>query len=235
MLDILLKAGEKYQMKRAGIITYFTVRSEVDWIGYPMPAIYTDPKLRAFREWLPANGWEGRSELAGSFVSDNIEDYYLTPWDMGYHNRINWDRDFIGKDALVAMKDKEHRVKKMLIWDPEDVTRVYRSQFEKDEIPFKHMGMPRATYGFTQYDTVYTKSGDVAGLSVCSIFTANEGRYTSAAVLKPEYAEAGQELEILWGEPNGGSRKKHVEKHRQTKIKATVASAPYSVLAMNKR
>ena len=40
--------------------------------------------MKAYREWLPANGYEGTGSLGGSFYSDDIADYYLTPYDLGY-------------------------------------------------------------------------------------------------------------------------------------------------------
>ena len=54
----------------------------------------------AYREWLPANGYEASASLGGSFLSDNIEDYYLTPWDLGYGPVVKFDHDFIGREAL---------------------------------------------------------------------------------------------------------------------------------------
>jgi hypothetical protein len=33
---------------------------------------------------------------------------------------------------------------------------------------------------------------------------------------------------LVWGEPDGGTRKTQVERHRQTEIRATVAPAPYA-------
>jgi len=50
----------------------------------------------------------------------------------------------------------------------------------------------------------------------------------SLAILDPRHATPGTEVVLLWGEPNGGSRKKHVERHQQVQIRATVAPAPYS-------
>jgi glycine cleavage system aminomethyltransferase T len=38
--------------------------------------------------------------LGGSFVSENIEDYYLTPYDLGYGHVVKFDHDFIGREAL---------------------------------------------------------------------------------------------------------------------------------------
>ena len=38
--------------------------------------------------------------LGGSFYSDDIEDYYLTPYDLGYGSFVKLDHDFIGREAL---------------------------------------------------------------------------------------------------------------------------------------
>ena len=45
--------------------------------------------------WLSADGWEAQTQIAGSFFSSNIEDYYVTPADLGYDKILNFDHDFI--------------------------------------------------------------------------------------------------------------------------------------------
>jgi hypothetical protein len=40
--------------------------------------------MKAYRQWLPAAGYEGTGSIGGSFVSNNIEDYYMTPYELGY-------------------------------------------------------------------------------------------------------------------------------------------------------
>ena len=52
--------------------------------------------MKPYREWLPADGFEASASLGGSMVSDNVEDYYLTPYDLGYGHIVNFDHDFIG-------------------------------------------------------------------------------------------------------------------------------------------
>ena len=54
--------------------------------------MYTGDELKAYREWLPANGYEGSASIGGSFVSDNVEDYYFTPWDLGYGHLVKFDQ-----------------------------------------------------------------------------------------------------------------------------------------------
>jgi hypothetical protein len=45
-------------------------------------------------------------------------------------------------------------------------------------------------------------------------------------VLDPEVAEVGKELTVLWGEPDGGSSKPVVERHKQIEIRARVTDCP---------
>jgi vanillate/3-O-methylgallate O-demethylase len=36
---------------------------------------------------------------------------------------------------------------------------------------------------------------------------------------------------VIWGEPNGGSKKATVERHEQLAVRAIVSPAPYSAVA----
>jgi syringate O-demethylase len=51
------------------------------------------------------------------------------------------------------------------------------------------------------------------------------------AMVDEAHAKPGTKVSLLWGEPNGGTRKPTVERHVQTEIKALVAPAPYSEVA----
>jgi vanillate/3-O-methylgallate O-demethylase len=61
-------------------------------------------RLKAYREWLPAKGYEATGSLGGSYYSDDIADYYLTPWDLGYGGFVKFDHDFVGREALEQMR-----------------------------------------------------------------------------------------------------------------------------------
>ena len=61
--------------------------------------MYTGEKMKRYREWLPAASYEATGSIGGSF-SKNIEDYYVTPYEMGYGSFIKFDHDFIGRQAL---------------------------------------------------------------------------------------------------------------------------------------
>jgi glycine cleavage system aminomethyltransferase T len=43
-------------------------------------------------------------------VSKNIEDYYTSPWELGYDGFTSSTHDFIGKDALQTMAQQESRI-----------------------------------------------------------------------------------------------------------------------------
>jgi glycine cleavage system aminomethyltransferase T len=53
--------------------------------------------MKAYRQWLPATSYEGTGSLGGSFCSKNIEDYYMTPFELGYGPFVKFDHDFIGR------------------------------------------------------------------------------------------------------------------------------------------
>ncbi len=53
----------------------------------------------------------------------------------------------------------------------------------------------------------------------------------SLAMLDPEHGKVGTEVTVVWGEEGGGTAKPTVERHVQTKIRATVAPVPYAEVA----
>ena len=133
-------------------------------VGNYVPAIYTGEGARSHREWLPGDGWEGTASLGGSFVSDDIRDYYLTPWDFGYDRVVRFDHDFIGRAALEQMADRPHRRKVWLIWNDEDIAGVMASSLFGGDKRAKYLTVPNGGYVSLQYDEV--RAGDrLVGLS----------------------------------------------------------------------
>jgi vanillate/3-O-methylgallate O-demethylase len=199
-------------------------------MAYPLPAIYTGEEMRGFRDWLPGNGWEANVQLGGSFYSREIEDYYVTPWNLGYGRILKFDHDFIGREALEELVQQPHRTKVTLVWHREDVLKVLGSQFG-DGPRYKAIDLPISFYGFPHFDEVRDPDGTFVGLSCHCGYSSNEGEMLSLAILQDGHAKMGTEVVLTWGESNGGSRKPHVERHEQVKIRATVAPVPYAVSA----
>ncbi|MER1996495.1 MAG: aminomethyl transferase family protein [Arthrobacter sp.] len=225
--DTLMEAGAEFGMAAVGARAYPSNTLESGWIPSPLPAIYTDERLRPYREWLGADSYEATNAVAGSFVSDNIEDYYLTPWELGYGSFVKFDHDFIGREALEAMDPAAQRRKVTLAWNPEDLGRIFTSQLDTEQTPYKYFDLPLANYGSSNYDSVIDADGNVVGVSMFTGYSANERRGLSLATVNPDVPE-GSELRVVWGEPDGGTAKTTVEPHRQLEVRAVVSPVPYS-------
>ena len=222
----IFEAGRDLGLLAGGAKTYSTVAHESGWIPSELPAIYSGEKMKPYREWLPADGFEASASLGGSMVSDSVEDYYLTPYDLGYGHIVNFDHDFIGRDALLEKKDRPHRHKVTLSWNNDDVIRIFASLFNEGE-RYKFMDIPASHYATYPYDMV-TKNGNTAGISCYPVYTSNFRRWISLALVDESVAAPGTEVTIVWGEPDGGSKKPVVERHIQTEVKATVGVCPIS-------
>jgi syringate O-demethylase len=225
----IVAAGGEFGLRQVGARAYSSNTLESGWIPSPMPAIYSGEKLKAYRQWLPATGYEAIASLGGSFVSDNIEDYYLTPYDLGYGSIVKFDHDFIGREALEKMANKPHRKKVTLALDSDDVTRAIGTIFGKKNRA-KYFDFPSAVYSTLPYDKVL-RNGKVIGISTWCGYSANEGRMLTLAMLDHEHAEPGTEVTFVWGEEAGGSSKPTVERHVQTEMRAIVSPVPYSEAA----
>ena len=49
--------------------------------------------MKAYRQWLPAASYEGTGSIGGSFNSNDIEDYYMSPYELGYGPFVKFDHD----------------------------------------------------------------------------------------------------------------------------------------------
>src|SRR5206468_9387291 len=187
--EALLEAGAEYGMRQAGGRAYSSNTLESGWIPSPLPAVYSGESLRGYRQWLPAAGYEGSASIGGSFSSDDIEDYYFTPWDLGYGSYVKFDHDFIGREALEQMADDDHRVKVTLALDDDDVTSTIGTMFGRTDRA-KFIDWPSAVYCMHPFDRV-SVDGETVGLSTWIGYSANEGKMLTLAVVDPAYAEPG--------------------------------------------
>jgi vanillate/3-O-methylgallate O-demethylase len=221
----IVEAGKEFGLAQVGSRVYATNTLESGWIPCPLPAIYTGDDLKDYREWLPANGYEGTGSLGGSYYADEISDYYLTPHELGYGSFVKFDHEFTGREALEQMgPPKRKRV--TLAWHGEDVAHAMATMFQpKDRA--KYIDLPLSNYSTWPNDKVM-KDGERVGVSTFSGYSSNESSMLSLAIVDVEHAEPGTEVTLVWGEEGGGSAKPVVERHVQTEIRATVSPAPYA-------
>ncbi len=225
----LLEAGSQFGLRQVGSRAYPTTTLESGWIPSPLPAIYSAEELKAYREWLTADSYESMASLGGSFESNEISDFYLTPYDLGYGQFVSFDHEFIGREALEKLSGTDSRKKVTLAWNRDDVSEAIGTLFGDVE-PTKYIDLPLSNYATLPYDAV-TRNGRVIGLSTYTGYSVNERSMLSLAMLNSAHAEPGTEVVIIWGESGGGSSKPTIEHHLQTEIRATVGPAPYAEVA----
>ena len=221
----IVEAGKEFGLRQVGSRVYATNTLESGWIPCPLPAVFTGDAMKPYREWLPANGYEGTGSLGGSYYSDNIEDYYLTPAELGYGSFVKFDHDFTGREALEKLGEPK-RKKVTLAWNGEDVTRAVGTMFQKKDRA-KYIDLPLSNYSTWPNDKIL-KDGAMVGVSTFSGYSSNESSMLSLAVVDIAQSEPGTEVTLVWGEEGGGSEKPVVERHVQTEIRATVSPVPYA-------
>lgn len=228
--NAIIEAGAEFGLLPVGSRAYATNTLESGWIPSPLPGIYSGEAERGYREWLGADSYEATAPLAGSFISDNIEDYYVNPWEIGYGSFVKFDHDFIGRDALEAIDQDKQRRKVTLEWNADDLKQILSAPLNVDGPNYKFFDLPLANYGASNYDQVTDADGNIVGVSMFTGYTANERRGLSLATVDANVPE-GAELTVTWGEPNGGTDKASVELHEQTTARAVVSPVPYSTVA----
>ena len=222
----IVEAGREFGLAQVGSRVYATNTLESGWIPCPLPAVFTGDDMKAYREWLPGNGYEATGSLGGSYYSDDISDYYVTPYELGYGPFVKFDHDFIGREALEAMAGTPQRQKVTLAWNGEDVARAIGTMFSPGD-KAKYIDLPLSNYSTWPNDKVLA-GGKQVGVSTFSGYSANESSMLSLAMVDAGHAEPGTEVTLVWGEEHGGSSKPVVERHVQTEIRAIVSPVPYA-------
>jgi glycine cleavage system aminomethyltransferase T len=220
----LERTGEKYGMRKVGAMAYSTTAQESGWMPMPLPAIYHSAEMKPYREWLNQFYLETVASLGGSFVSDNIVDYYVDPVEVGYKSLIDFNHDFMGREALRDKVASPRRRKVTLEWNNDDVLACLGSSLTTPGSGGMYMKLPNPMFATFQSDAIL-KSGKPAGISQWLAFSANANRVISLSLVDIEHAEPGTEVIVLWGEPN--STRRPVDKHQVREIRAKVAPAPY--------
>jgi glycine cleavage system aminomethyltransferase T len=145
---------------------------------------------------------------------------------MGYGSFIDFEHEFVGRDALQKLAKGPHRKKVTLALEDGDIIAAIGSQLGKNERA-KFMEFPSAVYSMHPFDRVMA-GGRMVGVSTWVGYSSNERKMLTLAVLDADHAEPGTEVTFVWGEENGGTRKPTVERHKQIEIRAVVSPVPYA-------
>jgi vanillate/3-O-methylgallate O-demethylase len=226
--DHIMEMGREFGIVRVGSRAYSSNTFESGWIPSPLPGVYSGDSMKTYRQWLPATGYEATGSIAGSFVSDKIEDYYTTPYDLGYGPFVKFDHDFVGRAALEEMVKNGRaaaRRKVTFEWNGEDLGKILAS-LVTGEKTYKFFDLPNANYGSSSFDRVM-KDGKTVGLSMFTGYSANERSGLSLGWVNSDIKENDM-LTLTWGEEGGGTKKPPVERHEQIDVRVRVAAVPYS-------
>ncbi len=114
---------------------------------------------------------------------------------------------------LEAIDPAAQRRKVTLAWNADDVAELLASPVRPGP-GYQFFDLPNANYGSSNFDSVLDADGTVVGLSMFTGYSANERTALSLATVAPD-VPLGAEVTVVWGEPDGGSRKTTVEPHEQ--------------------
>lgn len=227
----LLEAGKPFGLKKLGVNQYMCNHTEN---GFPQStlhfpgAISQDPGYAEFMSKIDFYYDEAASEPHGSW-SDNIQDYCRNPYELGWGHMVNFDHEFTGKEALLKIREN-HREMVTLVWEPEDIMKVFHSFYEQGEEPYDDMPFPQDFGIMGPAENKYlqntvSKNGKVVGVSMWRTYTLYYRSTISLCCIDADQAQIGNEVEITWGERGG----------RQIQIRAKVERYPFLDLTPNKK
>lgn len=212
--EALVKAGEQFGLELVGSLAYPTAQAEGGWVPAPIPAIYDDTEAqRAYRSWLPLHTPDGMQPLHGSCFSPEISDYYVTPYELDYGRSVSFNHDFLGRDALLALKDAPRRHKVTLVMDSDDV---------KSVVGQGHVN----TLGKHRVEI----DGKLVGKTEYTAYNDPYGTMLSLSLLSEEDARPGTRVSVVWGDHPGGDVAPDADL-MLPKINATVQPCPFNEFA----
>lgn len=186
--ETLMRAGEPLGLVHVGALAYPSAQTESGWIPAPTPAIFTAPSLREYRTWLSLHTPDAQQGIHGSFFSPAIEDYYRSPYELGYGRSISFNHDFLGRDALEKARHDVQRTKVTLVLDPGDVRKVFGDDPE---------------YVLTRARQRVEVGPDLVGMTEFSALNDPAGTILSLAVVDTKYGTPGTEVTVVWGDHPG--------------------------------
>lgn len=231
----IMKVGEPYGLQRLGVQTYMCNHTENGFVQNGEHFISdweTDPEVRDFvNQGICATFPNLTCKLNGSLADQGRSAYYLNILEAGWGHLINWDHDFIGKEALQELVKRDDNLGVVTLeWNKEDILKVFETFLDDEPGTSHYMKFPQnlkengnGSVGNNQ-DKVLDKDGNLVGKSTGRIYTIYYKKVISLGFVKPEFQKEGTELTVLWGDAD----------ERQIPIRVKVARFPYLDLTPNK-
>lgn len=205
----ILEAGKEFDIRRQGLAQYCAYTHTPG--GYPNALVHYD---------IPQMSADMPAPLHTGSCVDNPEDYYVNPYMVNWGYLVNFDHEFVGKEALQRLETEETRTAATLVWNLEDVGKVYAAQ-----IADPSLAEPEGIEEFADWlpetrrihcDKVLA-DGRQIGMTSGRCIDYYTNTFVSMGFIEKEYAVEGTKVEVVWGMPGTN----------QMKIRATVATFPY--------
>lgn len=229
----LMRVGKAYDIVKLGVNQYMCQHTEN---GFPQSTLHfpgaalEDEGYVAFLRKNFANDYCLDSEaIPKGSLSTDIKDYFRNPIEVDWAHMVNFDHDFVGKAALEKVVANNPRKMVTLVWNPEDMAKVFMSFFEKGEEPYMEMPFPQDFGIMGAAENIYyqhqvLKDGKMVGVSMWRTYTLHYRETISICCIDAELAEIGTEVALVWGDIG----------QRQIEIRAKVERFPYLDLVPNK-
>jgi vanillate/3-O-methylgallate O-demethylase len=225
----ILDAGEEFGIVPVGAAAYLCGAAESGWIHAVLPAIF-GPEMKAYREWLAHDDVESLIRLSGSYCSDNIDDYYRTPFGVGYGHLVSFEHEFLGREALREVDSSRERKKVTLLWNVEDACKVFAAMLNPAGGETRFLHLP---YVDDKFDMVYdrvTVANKLVGIAHYTGYSTNERSLLTLATVDANI-ELGAEVVLHWSEAGGGFGPGAVQPTRDIEVRTVVSPAPYADVA----
>lgn len=220
----LIRAGEKYGLRKLGTPAYNMTHWENGfpqaYLDFPLPWFENE----GFAKWLKERGLgalcdpEIAEKTAWGSMPSDFKQRYRNPVELGWGKTINFDHDFLGKEALERLVKENHRQMVTLEWNKEDILDVHRSQL-CDAEPYMDLSKPDDISWDKPYhaDRVEDVNGNLIGISTGRMIAWYYREMISLCSLDMDFVKEGTEVYVVWGN----------EGMRQKRIRAKVARYPY--------
>jgi glycine cleavage system aminomethyltransferase T len=232
----IMRVGKPLGLVKLGINAYMSNHTEN---GYPQEHLHFPGSYNVGKEYAEytRKKFEGAAGIDFSSViadpvprgtlSSDIKDYYRNPLELGWGHMVNFNHEFVGKRALEKIAGN-HREMMTLVWNHEDMMKVFASFFEKGEepymdMPFQQEMLSKGAFFNNFFDYKVLKDGKMIGLAMWRTYTLYYRETISLCCIDPEFAKIGTDVTILYGDVG----------QRTIEIRAKVERYPYLDLIPN--
>ena len=228
--DRVAKSGEKFGARKQGMHTCNLFNhTEAGFpninLHYPLPWFESGDGLANFLYQHPQMAFYNIARILEGSMGDNLQDRFVTPYDIGLGSLVKFNHDFRGKEALMEIAKAPRRQPVTLEWNAEDVGSVYAAMLSKGSEEIDDITIPGDSifyrgdqFGFTYRADKVLNGEQEIGFSSGRIHSYTHHSMISLGFIAPEFAQEGTELTVIWGTPGT----------KQMKVRVKVACFPYN-------